>query len=489
MTTQSGKDPLGQETPPHKHRDDKTTLPNVTTSTSRRDSIARKKKALEERQREFEKKYGSLTSKKLSSSQSTRQDSSKKELGKGPDHGWGEMIGPDQGWGGMKDSPTNSSEGEGGVHWLDALRAEKLSPAEFRDRINKRNAQPDPYIEHLKQINADLEVTMQRHREKAAEIQKKKEELAEWRLTGKRPGRLEEKPQGRRRRPGSRSSSENEYQRVCREEYSRDRERQERGQFIDLDLPRVPIRDREKTKEYGDMEDWWKPTHNGSQDPVTKTTDEAEEPTKLSDLGKSKESEDAADWWKPFQREPRAPLITTLKDPARDKPSVKSVKWGEGLGGGGKPIQPFAGGHLPFHNEPESPLDAAERLEKQLNANDESKSKSKISSARKIQKPLNENAEYNYKHKNSPAQKIQNPLGVNKQEKFKKSLHIPEAIQNPALSYFPNDYAADLSWVQILILVATGMVLAVLGLKIAGVTSERRDVSGSAKWGLGKTVE
>ncbi|TGO27932.1 hypothetical protein BPAE_0034g00110 [Botrytis paeoniae] len=453
MATQSEKAPPRRETPSHERKDHLTESPNFPTSSSRSDRIFLGRKVWEDKRRDYEKKYGSSTSQKVPSSKSSRQNSSNKKLGKGSNHEWG----------GTKDSPTDSSEGEGGVHWLDALLAENLSPAEFNDRINKRNAQPDPDIEHLKQKNAEMDAIMKRHKEKAAAILKKKEELSAWRLTGKPPRRVG--------RVGDRSTTENEYQRVERERSRIQREYGEPSQLLDWDKPEVQ-------------------NING---------------------GKSKGYEDMEDWWKPFQREPRDPMITTLKDPVRVKPSVKSAKWGEGLGTGGKHIQPFAGGHLPFHNEPESPLDAAERLENLLGANEEYKYKYKGASAKKVQQPLDENGEYKYKHKSSSAKKVQKPLDVNeeykhkyksssakkvqrpldanKQEKVKKSSPIEEAIRNSPLSYFQNDHAADVSWIQILVFVVTGMLITELGLKIAGVTSDTQDISGSSKWGLGKTVE
>ncbi|TGO60695.1 hypothetical protein BCON_0033g00070 [Botryotinia convoluta] len=471
MTAQSGKDLLRRGTPPHELREYLTKPPNFPTSSSRRDRISRETKVWEDKRHDYEKKYGSSTSPKLPISESSRQNSSKKKLGKGSNHGWG----------GIKDSPTDSSEGEGGVHWLDALLAENLSPAEFNEKINMKNAQPDPDIEHLKQKNAEIEATMQRHKEKAAALLKKKEELSAWRSTGK--------PLRRVGRVGDRSTTENEYQRVERERSARQRQYGEPSQLIDWDKLKVQNKDEGKSKGYEDMEDWWKPTHKESHDPVMKAAGQTE-PTKPSDSGKSKGYEDVEGWWKPFQREPRDPMITTLKDPVRVKSSTRSAKWGEGLGAGGKHIQPFAGGHLPFHNEHESPLDAAERLENHFDANEEYKYKYKGSSVKKVQKPLDENEEYKYKHKSSSAKKIQKPLDANKQEKVKKSSPIPDkAVQNSRLSYFQNDYAVDLSWIHILILVVTGMLLAELGLKIAGVTSDRQDISGSSKWGLGKTVE
>ncbi|KAF5869636.1 uncharacterized protein Bfra_010833 [Botrytis fragariae] len=470
MATQSGKDTLRRKTPSHERREYLTNPPNFPTSSSRRDRISLERKVWEDKRRDYEKNYGSVDSQKLPRSESSGQNSSKKKSGNGSDHGWGTING----------SPTESLEGEGGVHWLDALLAENLSLAEFNDRINKRNSQPDPDIEHLKQKNAELDATMQRHKEKAAAILKRKEELAAWRLTRKAPRRVG--------RVGDRSTTENEYQRVERERSRRHREYGEPSQLLDWDKPRLWNADEGKAKGYEDMEDWWKPTQNESQDSSTKAADEAK-PTKPSDSEKSKGYEDVGGWWKPFQRPPRESVTTTLKDPVRAKPSVKSAKWGEGLGAGGKYVQPFAGGHLPFHNEPESPLDAAERLENQLDANEEYKHKYKGSSVKKVRKPLDVNEEYKHEHESSSAKKVQKPLDANKQENVKKSSLIEETIQKSPLLYFQNDHAADVTWIQILILVVTGILIAELGLKIAGVTSDRQDISGSLKWGLGKTVE
>ncbi|KAF7939696.1 hypothetical protein BELL_0666g00050 [Botrytis elliptica] len=460
MTTQSGKDPLRRETSSHEHNDYLTESLNESTSSSRRDRISQKKKALEEKRHNYENKYGSTTSQKPPSSKISGQDPPQNKLGKSSSYGWGEI----------KDSPADSSEGEGGVHWLDALLAENLSPAEFSDRIKERNAQLDPDIEHLKQLNAELDATMQRHKEKAAEILKKKEELSALKSTGKPPRRAG--------RPGDRTSSENEYQRVEGERSRRKREYGEPPQPFDWFTPEVRNVNGGNANGYEDMENWGKPTHKESQDPVIQAADEVE-PTKPSDSDKSNEHENAEDWWKPFQRAPREPVTTTLQDPARVRSSTKSVKWGEGLGAGGKHIQPFAGGRLPFHNEPESPIDAAERLENQLRANEDYKHKSR--------------------YKSPTVMDFEEPLVSSKQYKTKKSTPLHDkAVQNAPLPdpsaarinpHSQNDHAGKLSWMEIAIIVVIGMLLGRLALTITGVTSEKQDISGSLKWGLGKTVE
>ncbi|KAF7905235.1 uncharacterized protein EAF01_005756 [Botrytis porri] len=473
MTTQSRKDPLRRGTPPNERREHLSKSPNFPTSSSRHDRIALKRKVWEDKRRDYEKKYGSRISQKLPSSESLGQDSPNKKL----------RNGSDQGWGKLNESPTDPSEGEG-VHWLDALEAENLSRTEFTDRIKKRLAQPDPYFEYRKRKNAESDVMMQRHKEIAAVILKKKEELSAWRLTGKPPRRVG--------RVGDRNTSEDEYQRAERERSARRREYAETSQLIDWDEVKVWNADEAKLKGYEDMEDWWNLTHKESQDPVIKAASQ-KEPTKPSDSGKSKGYEDVEGWWKPFQRAPRESVTTTVKDPARVKSAVTSARWGEGPGGGGKHIQRLTGGHLPFQNEPESPLKAAERLENQLDANEEYKYRYKNPSVKKVPEPLNINEEYKYKYKSSSAKMIRKPLEANKQEQVKKSSPIEEAFRNSPLSYFhyfKNDRAAaDVSWKEILILVVTGMLVAELGLTIAGVSSDKQEISGSSKWGLGKTVE
>ncbi|TGO34555.1 hypothetical protein BHYA_0192g00190 [Botrytis hyacinthi] len=455
MTTQSGKDPIRRGTPPHERRDYLSKTPDSPTSSSRRDRISRERKVLEDKRHDYEKKYGSITSQKLPSSETSEQNPLQKELEERSNYGWGEI----------KDYHTDSSEGEESVHRLDALFAENLSPAEFSDRIKKKNAQPGPDIENLKQRNAELDATMQRHKGRTAEILKKKEELSAWRSTGKPPRRAG--------RVGDRTSSENEYQERERERSRRQREYGEPSQLLDWIVPNDRNMNGEKSWGYEDMEDWWEPTHEESQDPVIKAAGQTE-PTKPSDSKKSEGYEDAGDWWKPFQREPREPVATTVKDPVRVKSSTKSTKLAEGLGAGGKHIQPFAGGHLPFHNEPESPLDAAERLENQLDANEEYKHKSK--------------------HKMPSAMDFQEPLDSNKQDKIKESSPVTEkAIQNAPLPVSSaarnNPYPQDLSWVEILIFIVIVISLGEMALRIARVTSSTEDISGSLKWGLGKTLE
>ncbi|TEY35223.1 hypothetical protein BOTCAL_0594g00070 [Botryotinia calthae] len=455
MSTKSGIDPLMRETPPHERGNSK--YPDFPISTSERERISQAEKDWEEKELEYEKSQRSGDSQKLPGSKSSGQSSPKKNLGKGSGHGWEDI----------KDPSTNSSEGEGGVHWLDGLRAENLSPAEFSDRIKQRNAKIDPDIERLKQLNAEMDVQMRHHQETAAVILKKKEELAALRAKGNPP------PKRRVGRVGDRSSTENEYQRVKRERSARQKEYGESSQLLDWDKPKARNKNGRKSMGYEDIEDWWKPTHGEYQAPAVEVADESE-PTKPSKLGKSKGYEDVEGWWKPSRTGIRNSAISTLEDRVRAKFSAEGVKWGEGLGAGGKHIQPFAGGHLPFHNEPEGPLDAAEKLQEQLDANEENK----------------------YKYKSSAAKKVQKPLDAIKQDKVKKSLPVPkEAVQKSPLSashngpHFQNDYAVTWSWKRALIILLTGMLLAAIILRIEGVTPDRRNVSGSSKWGLGKTVE
>ncbi|KAF7940651.1 uncharacterized protein EAE97_006837 [Botrytis byssoidea] len=483
MTTQSGNDPLRRRTPPHERGDSLSKPPNSPTSSSRRDRIARERKVLEDKRRDYEKRYGSITSQKLPNSKTSGENPPPKGLEERSNYGWGEI----------KDYPADSPEGEESVHWLDALLAENLSPAEFRDRLKKINAQPDPYIEDLRRSNAELDATMQRHKEKKAELLKQKEELAAWRSTGKPPRRAG--------RLGDRNSSEDEYQRKERERSRIQREYGEPSQLLDWIVQDVRNVDGRKSWGYEDTGEGWEPTHKESQDPVIKAEAEAES-TKPSDSGKSKGHENAEDWWKPFERAPRKPVTTTLKDPLRIKPSTKSAKWEEGLGSGEKDIQPFAGGRLPFHNEPESPLDAAERLENQLNANEESKHKSKYKrpSAVDFQEPLDANKEYIHKHKiksnyKSPSvMVVQGPLDSDKQEKVKKSSPMTEKIvQNaplPVSSAARNDRNRyTLTWMEMLIVSVIGIAVGKIALRLSNIPADAEDISGSLKWGLGKTCE
>ncbi|TGO15309.1 hypothetical protein BTUL_0042g00800 [Botrytis tulipae] len=485
MTTQSGKDPIRRGAPPHERRDYLSKTPDSPTSSSRRDRISREIKVLEDKRRDYEKRYGSITSRKLPNSETSRENPPPKELEERSNYGWGEI----------KDYPADSSEGEESVHWLDALIAENLSPAEFSDRLKKINAQPDPYIEDLKRSNAELDATMQRHKERKAEIFRKKEELAAWKSTGKPPRRAG--------RFGDRNSSEDEYQRRERERSRIQREYGEPSQLLDWIVPDVRNVNGGKSRGYEDTGDWWEPTHKESQDPVIKAEAEAEaESTKPSDSGKSKGHENAEDWWKPFQRAPRKPVTTTLKDPLRIKPSTKSAEWEEGLGSVEKHIQPFAGGHLPFHNEPESPLDAAERLENQLDANEEYKYKSKYKrpSAVDFQEPLDANKEYIHKHKikrnyKSPSvMNVQEPLDSNKQDKIKKSSPVTEkVVQNaplPVSSAARNDRNRyTLSWMETLMVLVIGIAVGEMALRLLNIPADAEDISGSLKWGLGKTRE
>lgn len=455
MSTQSGKDPLKRETPPHERGDTK--YSSFPISSSERDHISWVEKDWEEKRLDYEERQRYGASQKLPGSKGSGQNSPKKKLRNGSGHGWEEN----------KDPPTDYSEGEGGVHWIDALFAENLSPAEFSDRIKQRNAKIDPDIERLKQLNAEMDIKMRHHRETAAVILKKKEELAALRATGKPPLKR------RVGRVGDRSSTENEYQRVERERSARRKEYDEPSQLLDWNKPKVWNKNERKSKGYEDVEDWWKPTHREYQAPTVEVADESE-PTKPSNLGKSKGYEDIEDWWKPTRNETRNSAISALEDRVRAKFSAEGVKWPEGLGAGGKHIQPFAGGHLPFHNEPEGPLDAAEKLQEQLDANEKNK----------------------YKYTSSAPKKVQKPLDAIKQDEVKKSLPVPkEAVQISPLSasrndrYSQNDYAVTWSGKRALIILVTGMLLAAIILRIKGVTPDRRDVSGSSKWGLGKTVE
>ncbi|KAF7896240.1 hypothetical protein EAF00_006254 [Botryotinia globosa] len=483
MTTKSGKDPLRRGTPPHERRDYLSKAPDFPTSSSRRDRIVRQIKVLEDKRRAYEKRYGSIASRKLPNSETSRENPPPKELEERSNYGWGEI----------KDYPADSSEGEESVHWLDALLAENLSRAEFSDRLKKINAQPDPYIEDLKRSNAELDATMQRHKEREAELLKKKEELAAWRSTGKPPRRAG--------RIGDRNSSEDEYQRRERDRSRIQREYGEPSQLLDWIVPDVRNVNGGKSWRYEDTGKGWEPTHEESQDPVTKAEAEAES-TKPSDSGKSEGHEHAGDWWKPFQRAPRKPVTTTLKDPLHIKSSTKSAKWEEGLGSRDKHVQSFAGGHLPFHNDPESPLDAAERLENQLDANEEYKHKSKYKkpSAVDFQEPLDASKEYIHKHKTKSNYRIpsvmnvQEPLDSNKQDKIKKSSPMTETIvQNaplPVSSAARNDRNLyTLSWMEKLIVLVIGIAVGEIALRLSNFPADAEDISGSLKWGLGKTRE
>ncbi|THV50003.1 hypothetical protein BGAL_0169g00140 [Botrytis galanthina] len=405
-----------------------------------------------------------FVSQKLPNSEISGQDPLQKELRKRSKYSWREI----------KDPPTNTLEGEESVHWLDALRAENLPRAEFWDRLRKIDLQPDPsYFEDLTQRKAGLDAEMQRRAERTAEILQKKEELAALRSRERPPRRLTEKPPRRARRAGDRNSSEDEYQAREREKSRIRRKYDEPSQL--LDWTSLNVRDVNEGELWGseDMEGWGKPPLEESQDPVIKAAD-AVEPTKASDSDRSKGYEDAGDWWKPFQRPPREPVATTVKDPVRVKSSTKSEKRAEGLGAGGKHIQSFAGGRLPFHNEPESPLDAAERLRNQLDANEEYKHKSR--------------------YKRPSAVIFQEPLDSNKQDKIKKSTPMTDkAVQNaplPVSSAARNNLnPRSLGWVEILILIVIGISLGGMALKITGATSDKKDITGSLKWGLGKALE
>lgn len=457
MSTQSGKDLLKRETPPHEREDTK--YSSFPISSSERDRILQVEKDWEEKQLDYEERQRYGASQKLPGSKGSGQNSPKRKLGNSSGHGWEEI----------KDPPTDYSEGEGGVHWIDALFAENLSLAEFSDRIKQRNAKIDPDIERLKQLNAEMDIKMRHHRETAAVILKKKEELAALRATGKPPLKR------RVGRVGDRSSTENEYQRVERERSARRKEYDEPSQLLDWNKLKGWNRNGRKSKGYEDVEDWWKPTHREYQAPTVEVADESE-PTKPSNLGKSKGYEDVEGWWKPTRNEARNSAISPLEDRVRANFLAEGDKWAEGLGAGGKHIQPFAGGHLPFHNEPEGPLDATAKLQEQLDANEENK--------------------YKYKYKSSAARKVQKPLDAIKQDEVKKSLPVPKkAVQNSPSSasrhdrHSQNDSAVTWSWKRALIILVTGMLLAAIILRIKGVTPDRRGVSGSSKWGLGKTVE
>lgn len=531
MTTQSGKDPLRRGTPPHERRDHLTKSPDFSALSLTRDRISQKIKALKESRNDYEKKYGPITSRKLPSSEISGENPPPKELEERSNYGWGETTYPPTdsesvsqklpnfeisgqdllqkelekrskySWREIKDPPTNTLEGEESVHWLDALRSENLPRAEFWDRLRKIDLQPDPsYFEDLTQRKARLDAEMQRRAERTAEILQKKEELAALRSRERPPRRLTEKPPRRARRAGDRNSSEDEYQAREREKSRIRREYDEPSQL--LDWTSLNVRDVNEGELWGseDMEDWILP-HEESQDPVIKAAD-AVEPTKPSDSDKSKGYEDAGDWWKPFQRPPRELVATTVKDPVRVKSSTKSEKRAEGLGAGGKHIQSFAGGRLPFHNEPESPLDAAERLGNQLDANEEYKHKSRYKrpSAVIFQEPLDANKENRHKHKSKGNYKSlsvmddQEPLDSNKQDKIKKSTPMTDkAVQNaplPVSSAARNNLnPRSLGWVEILILIVIGISLGGMALKITGATSDKKDITGSLKWGLGKTLE
>ncbi|KAJ8057909.1 hypothetical protein OCU04_013091 [Sclerotinia nivalis] len=217
------------------------------------------------------------------------------------------------------DPRTETTDEKGGVHWLDALHAEKLSPSEFKARMDAKVQEYDRSYKNTQREDAERTARTDQWRhltQKIAAAREQRMELLE------------------------RHAAWNEARKPKYPEYESAQEKQ-RARQRRYDLAFY------QNKANMDRVSSWGQGNDGDDHLVHNRGAAGGDGGRHSAGGRC-----------PIHNEPRSPGSATEHNIPWDK-ITQGLKM-MGASEGGERIAPYAGGQRPFHNEPESSSSAAE---------------------------------------------------------------------------------------------------------------------------------
>ncbi|KAF7866798.1 hypothetical protein EAF04_005640 [Stromatinia cepivora] len=405
------------------------------------------------------------------------------------------------------DPPTETTDEKEGVHWLDALHAEKLSPSEFKARMDAKLQEYDRSYKSMQREDAERTARTDQWRhltKKIAAARKRRMELlarhAAWNAARKRkPKASEYESAEEEQRAGQRRYNEAFYQNKANMDKV-----SSWGQWKDGDDHLVHNRgaaggggERLRPSAGGRC-----PIHNEPHSPGSAIDhnipwDKISHGMKM--MGASGGGERIAPYaggQRPFHNEPESPLS------AAEDTKVSNVENDNDASS----IRPDAGGRCPFSNEPqpETPVGAAEHSKPWDKINDEINMAgaggggARISPYAGGRRPFHGESESSFGVAEELREQMEQMEQMEQNEQKKDSSSIPEdAIQNYPLSFSdvivndpnPQNYGVEWSWKRIFVIIVTGMLLGALAVRLKPSTYDRWNHVEKPAWGLGKTID